>query len=147
MSDMFGIVLCTSCGRKRITDMRTVRSKCPYCGRADITGRMTVLFSDKSQSIVRELFENADSSKYSELEKKKRTDDPDPLSTLVYEYEHTSGTLQKLMVIAKGLTRIKGNFTEKDVDDLFPGKGEQMIKNMISADIIIETGYGNYRGI
>ena len=142
---MYGVVVCTKCGRKRIADLRTERSACPYCGNNDITDRMSVLFSDKDQNVVRNAFNNADSNKYPD--KKKKGADPDPLSTLVYEYEHTSGTIEKITVLAAGLTKIKKEFTEKDIEELFPGKGEQILKNMISSDTVIETHYGRYRAV
>jgi hypothetical protein len=114
--------------------------------RTDAKDKLTILFSDRDHNTVREALLRSDSHKYAELERKKGAD-PDPLSTLVYDYEHTSGTVQKLMVVAEGLTKIKDTFTEEDVEDLFPGKGEQMLRNMISADLIIEIGYGRYRAI
>ena len=145
MSDMYGIVICPKCGRKRIADIRCETSVCPYCSASSLISKMTVLFSDNSQAVVRSVFESADSSKYPEPRKKR--DDPDPLSTLVYEYEHASGTLEKLMVLAGGLTKIKGSFTEDDIVELFPGKGERMIETMMSEGIIIELTHGRYAAV
>ena len=105
---------------------------------------MKILFSAGSQSEVRNALNSIDSKKYPEP-KKKASADPDPLSTLVYRYEHTSGTAEKLTVLAEGLTLIKDGFTENDVDELFPGEGERIIKMMISADIIIEIKFGTFR--
>ena len=144
---MYGIVLCSQCGRKRIIDLECETSSCPYCNRIDKIEKITVLFSDRSQSVVRKAFSNADSEKYKGSEKKRSKNDPDPMSTLMYRYEHTSGTLEKLSVLAAGLTRIKGDFDEKDVEDLFPGKGEQMIRQMIKGELIIETGYGRFKTV
>jgi hypothetical protein len=107
---------------------------------------MTLLFSDKDQSVVRKVFENADSSMYP-IAKERSADDPDPLSTLVFEYEHTSGTLEKLTILASGLTKIYGEFTEDDVSENFPGNSEQMIRVMISQGIIIESSCGRYKAI
>ena len=107
---------------------------------------MAIIFTDKDQNVVRKAFESADSSKYSEPEKVKNKD-PDPLSTLIYEYEHTSGTLEKLTVLADGLTRIYGDFDEDDVDASFQGKGERMIGMMVSHGIVIELGHGRYRSV
>ena len=140
---MYGIVLCSSCGRKRIADLKCGTSVCPYCGRTDSVNRMTVLFSDISQNTVRKVFSDADSSKYP-AERKKDKKDPDPLSTIVYGYEHASG-IGKLTVIAKGLTDIKGEFTKNDIEELLPGEGERLLKQMISADIVIEVQCGRYR--
>jgi hypothetical protein len=146
MSDLYGIVICPSCQRKRIADLRCEMSACPYCGAASRTDRMTILFSDRRQSTVRDVLSSADSAKYPEP-RKKSGNDPDPLSTLIYEYEHASGTAEGLMVLAKGLTDIKGSFTEKDVEELFPGKGERMIRQMVLGDIVIELHYNEYKAL
>ena len=146
MSDMYGIVLCTSCKRKRIIDLSSERSVCPYCSKADAVGKMTVLFADRSQSVVRDVFNRADSSKYPDP-RKRCGEDHDPVSTLIYRYEHASGTFGKLTTLAKGLTDIRKEFSEYDIEELFPGKGEQMLKQMISADIVIEIRFGWYKAL
>ena len=142
---MYGIVICAGCKRKRIIDMKNETSVCPYCDASCKTKNTTILFSDISQSVVRNVFNNADASKYPEPRKK--GNDPDPLSTLVYEYERTSGTIEKLTVLANGLTRIKGTFTDADAEELFPGKGKAIIRSMADGGIIIELEYGTYKAI
>jgi len=142
---MYGIVLCPGCGRKRIVDMRNKVSVCPYCNSSSNIEKTTILFSDKDQSVVRKVFENADASEYPVA--KERGEDPDPLSTLVFEYEHTSGTLEKLTILASGLTKIYGEFTEDDVNENFPGNAEQMIRVMIAQGIIIESSFGRYKTV
>ena len=125
-----------------MADLRNGTSACPYCNAVSDTSKMRVLFSANDQNDVRNALNSMDPSEYPE--RKRRTADPDPLSTLVYVYEHTTGTEEKLTVLAEGLTRIKGHFTEEDVEELFPGEGEKMIKMMISADIIIEIKFGTF---
>jgi len=144
---MYGIVVCRHCNRKRIADLGTETSLCPYCSKTSRTSELTVLFSDKSQSVVRKAFESADAQKYAEPEKKKSTNDPDPAETLMYRYERAADVHEKLTILADGLTKIKGSFGEKDINELFPGKGEKFIKMMMSADIIIELGYGKFKAI
>ena len=144
---MYGIVLCSQCGKKRIIDLDNETSSCPYCNKTDKIGKMTILFSDKSQSVVRKAFSSADSEKYKGLERKRSENDPDLISTMMYKYEHTSGVLDKLSILAVGLTDIKGDFNEKDVEELFPGKGEQMMRQMISGHLIIELGYGRFKAV
>ncbi|MCL2142743.1 MAG: hypothetical protein FWH44_00560 [Methanomassiliicoccaceae archaeon] len=146
MNDMYGIVICKKCERKRIADLSAETTACPYCSAVSHIDKMTILFTDADQSAVREVFENIDSSKYPEP-RKKSTNDPDPLSTLVYEYEHTTGNAEKLIVLAEGLTKIKGTFTQDDIEELFPGEGKKMMKMMISGDIIIETEYERYKAV
>jgi len=105
---------------------------------------MKVLFSDKDQSVVRRAFSDSDSSKYPEPRKKGK--DPDPLSTLVYECEHASG-IERLAILAKGLTDIKQNFTEDDVEELFPGEGGKLMKQMIASDTVIEVSHGRFKAV
>ncbi|MDR0791364.1 MAG: hypothetical protein LBE47_02365 [Methanomassiliicoccaceae archaeon] len=143
---MYGIVVCASCKRKRIVDLGCETSVCPYCDRTNRLCDLAVLFSDGSQSVVREAFNNADSSKYPEPRKKSGIDH-DPVSTLIYRYEHASGTFEKLTVLAEGLTDINGNFTLADVEELFPGEGEHLLKQMMSADIVIEIHHGTFKAI
>jgi len=142
MSDMYGIVLCTGCKRKRIADLKKETSQCPYCNVTSRVSQMKILFSDADQNIVRKAFESADPQM---PPKKKRTTDPDPMSTLMYEYEHTAGALEKLIVLARGLDKIKGIIAKSDVEEMFPGKGEKMLAVMTAEGIIIEYGDGTYR--
>ena len=111
-----------------------------------MTKDAVLLFSDKSQTVVRKVFSDADSKQYPEP-RKKSMKDHDPLSTMIYEYEHASGTIEKLTVIADGLTKIKSSFTVSDVEELFPREGEKMVRMMISGGIVIELGYGEYRSV
>jgi len=110
-----------------------------------VIDKMAVLFRDKDQNAVRNAIGEASSSKYPE--QRKKGDDPDPLSTLVYEYERTSGVVAKLTVLANGLTRIRGEFSEKDVNELFPDDGERLLKQMVSCDIVIELHHGTYKAV
>jgi DNA-directed RNA polymerase subunit RPC12/RpoP len=145
MIDMYGIVVCISCGRKRIADLNSDTSLCPYCSSVSKIKELNVIYSNADQSDVRKVFENIDSPKYAEPVKEHT--DHDPLSTLVYRYEHATDMQEKLMVLADGLTGIKGSFDKEDVEELFPGKGEKMLKMMISGDIIIEIGNEKYRSL
>jgi hypothetical protein len=142
---MYGIVVCISCARKRIVDLGSETSLCPYCSTTSRVGELQVLYSNVSQDTVRKALKNIDSSKYREPEKKGK--DPDPMSTLMYHYEHTADTRGKLMVLANGLTKIRGSFDGDDIEELFPGKGEKMIKMMMGGEIIIESGDGKYKAL
>lgn len=138
---MYGIIACSGCGRKRIIDMSVKESKCPYCGRISETERMKVIFKDESQKKVRDALSSL--SGYAEDE---RPIDSgiDPMSSLAYSVEHTSDTSMKMELIAEGLTKIKGTFTEEDVDEIVPGKGEKYVRAMLGACIIYEVGNGRY---
>jgi hypothetical protein len=110
---------------------------------------MKIIFSDTDQNVVRNAMNSIDSSKYEGIEKKKdpNAKDPEPVSTLIYHYEHGEDMLQRLTVLANGLTTMKGTFDERDIDELFPGEGKKMLKMMISADIVINVGYEKFKAI
>lgn len=139
---MFGIVGCYECRRKRIVDLSSDFSKCPYCGFKAKTKELKVYFQSSDQKEVRAAFDRM--TGFVEPEKEKG-EDRDPMSTLAYKVEHTSDVHQKMELIAEELTRIKGTFTLEDVEELVPGKGEQYLKLMLTTCTAYEVGYGKYK--
>ena len=139
---MFAIVGCSECRRKRIIDLSTDRTKCPYCGQSAKTENLAVYFQSHDQNEVRARFDRM--TGFVEPEKEKG-EDKDPMSTLAYKVEHTSDVNQKMELIAEELTRIKGTFTVEDVEELVPGKGEQYVKLMLTTCTAYEVGYGKYK--
>ena len=139
---MFGIVGCSECRRKRIIDLSTDHTKCPYCGKSAKTENLAVYFQSYDQNEVRARFDRM--TGFIEPEKEKG-EDKDPMSTLAYKVEHTSDVNQKMELIAEELTRIKGTFTVEDVEELVPGKGEQYVKLMLTTCTAYEVGYGKYK--
>ncbi len=139
---MYGIISCSGCRRKRIIDLYDKSTKCPYCGAVAVTKDMNILYRDEDQNVVRDALE---ASSGFVPEKKHIDENIDPMSSLEYKVEHTSDTKEKMRVIAEGLTRIKGTFTEEDVESLVPGKGEKYIKAMLTECMIYETKYGHYK--
>ena len=140
--NMFGIIGCSGCGRKRIIDLSTESTVCPYCGKKAVTDRMAVLFQSNDQNEVRRVF---DSHTGFVMPEKVKGEDKDPMSTLAYKVEHTSDVNEKMTLIAEELTRIKGTFTVEDVEELVPGKGEQYLKLMLTTCTAYEVGYGKYK--
>ena len=140
--NMFGIIGCSECGRKRIIDLSSESTKCPYCGNSVKTRLAAVIFKDPDQSVVRAAF---DSYTGFVMPEKVKGEDKDPMSTLAYKVEHTSDVNKKMVLIAEELTRIKGTFTQEDVEELVPGKGEQYLKLMLTTCTAYEVGYGKYK--
>lgn len=139
---MYGIITCTGCRRKRIIDLSTDVSTCPYCGKKAETKKAVIVYKDSDQSLVRAAL---DSMSGYVPEEKEKGEDKDPLSTLAYKVEHKSDMMSKMELICEGLTEIKGTFTVEDVEEIVPGKGEQFVKAMLSSCMIYEVGYGRYK--
>ncbi|WP_177971175.1 hypothetical protein [Candidatus Methanarcanum hacksteinii] len=142
MSDMFGIVTCSECGRHRIIDLYDDVTKCPYCNNKAVTKDLNILFQDRDQSIVRDALTSMSGIK---VEKKKVDRNIDPMSSLEYRVENVNDIKDKMVVIAKGLTDIQGTFTQEDVERFVPGKGEKYLKTMLDECMVYEVGYGRYR--
>ena len=140
--NMFAIIGCSECRRKRIIDLSAEFTTCPYCGQRVKTDRMAVIFQSSDQAEVRAAFDHLTGFTAPDKEEK---EDTDPLSTLAYKVEHTSDINRKMELIATELTRIKGTFTLEDVEELGPGKGEQYLKMMLTTCTAYEVGYGKYK--
>ena len=141
---MWGVVACTACKRKRIADLSSKDSACPYCGNRDEHRTLAVLHRSRDQADARAAL-GAATGFSGNAEKRRPSPGIDPLSSLIYEYEHTSGLEARLEVLAKGLTGIYGEFTLEDVEKVEPKRAEQMLGKMLADCYVHETRYGRYR--
>lgn len=139
---MYGVIVCGGCGRRRIADLSVETSACPYCGHRTDVQNANVIFRDEDQGVVRAMLDAATGFSG---EKKAIDRNIDPMSSLIYETEHISDVSVKMEAIAEGLTRIKGTFTEEDVEEIVPGQGAKYVRAMLSECMIHEVEYGKYR--
>lgn len=140
---MYAVVACNACKRKRVIDLSTRHSKCPYCENQDTNKDLQILYRSEDQSMARAALSQL--TGFSKPpEKKKPSEDTDPLSTLVYRYEHCRDLDMKLEILAEGLTRIYGTFTEENVLEVDPKNGEKMMKKMLVDGFAHEVKYGRY---
>jgi len=138
---MYAAIVCQKCGRNRVIDLDNKTSTCPYCSFKAETKAVKILFRGETANDVREtLVQKAGIVQ----EKKVKGPDPDPMSTLEYNYGKAKG-LDKHTVLAEGLTSIKGTFTISDVRLFEPDKADKMIEQMMNMLIIIEERPGKYR--
>lgn len=138
---MYAAVMCPICGRNRIIDLSTKSTVCPYCSIGAETKSVRILYKGETAREVKDVLNKATSP---EEEPKKPKNDSDPMSTLEYNYEKAKG-LDKLTVLAEGLTRIKGTFTLQDVRMFEPDKAEKILEKMMDDMMIIEERPGIYR--
>ena len=138
--NMYAVAMCPECRKDRIIQLETVSTSCPYCGKRTRTKDIIIRFRNEDIGTVRSVFSQA--TGFSVPEKKKGPD-LDPMSTLEYNYGKAKG-VDKLICLAEGLTDIKGTFTVGDIESFEPGKGEEIIKRMINAFMVIEGRPGEY---
>ncbi|MCQ2084717.1 MAG: hypothetical protein MJZ21_01055 [archaeon] len=140
---MFGVIGCINCNRKRVVDLSTKKSTCPYCGTHSTVADHQVYFKSTDAASARAaLTQLTGSAEISE--KKKPSPDTDPYSTLEYEYEHCHGLEEKMEVLSKGLTRVYGEFTYEELEKLEPKNAEKILKAMLVQGYVHETKYGRY---
>lgn len=131
-------------------DKETKSSSCPYCSNTEETDRMVFIFECNDQETARKAlgqasgFESADPG--AEKARKRRIEKADPYSTMIYKYEHASNLDEKMFILAKGLTKVKGTFTLDDVREIVGERNaEKYVAAMLERCYIIEVGLGRYR--
>lgn len=153
MIPLYAVVQCNECRRPRIVDLTTVHSSCPYCGNTDTVGDLRVLVRTRTQEKARqELLKLTSSSMMTGFDGKLESPRPkharrstDPWSTLERDYQLARGLDEKMNVMANGLTKVFGEFTEEDVLRLDPDKGSRMLAMMLERCIVHEVAYGRYK--
>lgn len=142
----FAVTPC-NCGRLRVIDLSSETSGCPYCGRTVNHSVVKKLYVDEDQSTVRSAlvqltgFEMPEESP----EVKKRIEEADPFSTLVYRYEECPDVGLKMEILAEGLTELYGTFTLEDVKRVDDKDGEKILRGMITQCIVFEPEPGRYK--
>lgn len=138
---MFAIIGCNNCKRKRIINTSSSATTCPYCNHKTMTKTAKIYFKNDDQSVVRSVLTNMTISNIN----KEEPLDFDPLSTLTYMLKNSKNIDSKITIIAEELTKAKGTFELKDIEEIAPGKGKRYLEMMLASSIIHEVGYGKYK--
>ena len=65
---------------------------------------------------------------------------------MIYKYEHTSDLDEKMVILAKGLTKVKGTFTLEDVQEIVGERNaEKYVAAMMDRCYIAEVRPGQYK--
>ncbi|MDR0309272.1 MAG: hypothetical protein LBH88_00735 [Candidatus Methanoplasma sp.] len=139
----YAIISCGKCKRQRMIDRSSSSSACPYCNNTETHKGIRVIFEDKDQNVVREVLTKVHPFKVQE--KKRSGTDPDPLSTVVYRYEHCRDLQSRVKLLSRGLTDIYGTFTLEDIEKVDEKNAEKLLKTMLELCLVHEVKYGRYR--
>ena len=144
---MYGLALCGVCRRPRVVDKSKATTTCPYCNTTEKTKNLICYYESPNQDDVRTALSQATGFEaYEDKEKTKRIEEADPYSTLIFRYEHCSDLDEKLIVLAEGLTAIKGTFTLEDVREIVGEKhAEKYVSAMLDRCIAAEVRIGEYK--
>ncbi len=142
---MYRLTQCWVCRRPRIVDKSKSKSECPYCGYVQKTRDLAYYFESTDQDAVREALVQTTGYIPPDAKKRRRIAEAEPYSTMVYRYEHCSNLEEKMVILAEGLTAIKGTFTLDDVREVAGDRAEKMVAAMLDRCIIFEVRIGVYR--
>lgn len=143
---MYGLALCGVCRRPRVADKSFATSTCPYCNASEKTKDLIFYFESPDQDVVREALSQASGFVPPDtVRKRRRIEEADPYSTMVYRYEHTSDLDEKLEILAKGLTEINGSFTLEDIREIVGNRAEKYVSAMLDRCIAAEVRVGIYK--
>ena len=144
---VYGLALCGVCRRPRVVDKSKATATCPYCNSNEKTKNLIFYFEHPDQAVVREALSQATGfTAPDDSEKRKRIEEADPYSTMIYRYEHASDLDEKLTVLAEGLTGIKGTFTLDDVRRIVGDRhAEKYVSAMLDRCIVAEVRIGEYK--
>ena len=146
----YGLTLCGACIRPRIVDRNVSTSTCPYCGCTERVGKLNFFFTSDDQSEVRAALARATGAddympdRAETAAKKRRIEEADPHSTMVYRYEHAADLDEKMEILSQGLTSIMGEFTLEDVEEVAGARAEKMLSAMLDRGFVYETRPGFY---
>lgn len=141
MIPMYALITCKGCRMNRIIDLSSETSVCPYCGISIKNDTAAVKFQSTSQEEVR----GALMSLSDIMPEKKSKKDSDPLSTLAYKFDHCSDPEIRLVMLAEELTEILGSFSADDIEEIAPGRSEEIISILSAECIITEIRPGRYQ--
>lgn len=143
---MYGLALCGVCRRPRVADKSKATSTCPYCNASERTKDLIFYFESPDQDVVRDALSQATGFVPPDtVQKRKRIEETDPYSTMVYRYEHCLDLDEKLTILAEGLTAINGTFTLDDVREIVGKNAEKYVSAMLDRCIAAEVRVGVYR--
>ena len=144
---MYGLALCGVCRKPRVVDKSKATTTCPYCNANEKTKNLIYFFESPNQDDVRLALSQATGfTKPDESEKRRKIEETDPYSTMIFRYEHCSDLDEKLCIIAEGLTAIQGSFSLEDVRKIVGDKyAEKYVSAMLDRCIAAEVRIGVYK--
>jgi hypothetical protein len=148
----YGIIVCPKCGMAKGVQTTKKTTTC-QCGREIKLRRMKLRFqTDSPMELAKSVAAaNAAIRGGGQIPSEKRSRKKEPYSVIAERSEQARDPVDKMVAIAKGLTDLKGEFTEEDLGKVLQsiGKGsaEAMVSKLQRLNLIYETGEGKFRAV
>ncbi len=148
----YGVIICPRCGMAKGVETRRKTTTC-QCGREIKLRRMKLRFQTDSpmelaQSVARA---NAAIRGGEQLPPEKKPRKREPYSVIAERSQHPKDPVERMQVIARALSDLKGEFTEEDLGKVLQslGKGspKDMVRKLQELNLIYEASEGKYRSV
>jgi hypothetical protein len=157
MESMYGAVLCSRCRRAMAVDLRNETASC-QCGNVLKLKEMKKFFESRDQREVASAvarmsaeLEGGTEEWEALAEESEKPDSDHPYSRMVSEASNMADSQERMELVVRGLTKIKGSFTKKDFQKVLRMLGvkdvDQCLELMLRESIIYEPEPGVFRAV
>ncbi len=143
----YGVIVCTKCRNAKGVDLISKNTRCTRCGKQLSLNKLNVYFRSDSQTEI--------ANKVGELNARLRNVDlpveyvskPDPHTLAVKESSSGSNEKERLLILARVLTRELGSFDRSDLHRIIEIKGTGDIDEMVELLRKLEDVYEPKRDV
>jgi hypothetical protein len=148
----YGVIVCPKCGLAKGVEANKKTTSC-QCGREIVLARTKLMFLSDSPLELAESVAKANAALRGgkDLPRERRSKSKDPYASIAERAKVIKDPIERMRVIARGLSELKTEFTIEDVTKVTSVLGkdapEDIIARLQEHNLIYETGAGTYRSI
>lgn len=152
MRAKYGVIVCPKCGMARGVESVKKTTTC-QCGKEIHLDRVKIMFLTDSPLELADSVAAANASLRGgeRMPSEKRSRRRDPVADLVDRAKPVKDPLERLQIVARGLTEMRSEFGTEDLKKVASllGKGspEDMLAMMKEHNLVYETSAGMYRSV
>jgi len=148
----YGVIVCPKCGLAKGVEASKKTTSC-QCGREVVLARTKLMFLTDSPLELAESVAKANAALRGgkDLPKERRSRSKDPYVAIAERAKVVKDSIERMRIIARGLSDLKTEFTIDDVRKVASVVGkdspEDIVARLQEHNLIYETGQGSYRSI
>jgi len=148
----YGVIVCPKCGLAKGVEASKKTTNC-QCGREIVLARAKLMFLTDSPLELAESVAKANAALRGgkDLPKERRSRSKDPYVAIAERAKVVKDSIERMRIIARGLSDLKTEFTIDDVRKVASVVGkdapEDIVARLQEHNLIYETGQGSYRSI
>lgn len=148
----YGVIVCPKCGLAKGVEASKKTTSC-QCGREIVLARAKLMFlTDSPLELAESVAKvNAALRGGKDLPKERSSRSKDPYAAIAERAKVVKDSIERMRIIARGLSDLKTEFTIDDVRKVASVIGkdapEDIVARLQEHNLIYETGQGTYRSI